>query len=118
MARMSVERKSGHWGPSCVRPAAWPTCRQLPSKGDGGCAEIESVHVHPDHRGSGVRGAHRRPSRAARPRGCYRVQLTSNAARPDAHRFYERLVPSLTPRRRVSRPKAAACSGALRLRMK
>ena len=32
----------------------------------------------------------------ARALGCYRVQLTSNAARPDAHRFYERLgfVPS------------------------
>ena len=27
----------------------------------------------------------------ARARGCYRVQLTSNAGRPDAHRFYERL---------------------------
>jgi GNAT superfamily N-acetyltransferase len=26
----------------------------------------------------------------ARGLGCYRVQLTSNAARPDAHRFYER----------------------------
>ena len=28
--------------------------------------------------------------------GCYRIQLTSNTARPDAHRFYERLgfVPS------------------------
>ncbi len=32
----------------------------------------------------------------ARALGCYLVQLTSNAARPDAHRFYERLgfVPS------------------------
>ena len=32
----------------------------------------------------------------ARSRGCYRVQLTSNLARSDAHRFYERLgfVPS------------------------
>jgi len=27
----------------------------------------------------------------ARALGCYRVQLTSNAARPEAHRFYERL---------------------------
>ncbi|MGH9094572.1 MAG: GNAT family N-acetyltransferase [Acidimicrobiales bacterium] len=25
---------------------------------------------------------------AARAAGCYRVQLTSNQARPDAHRFY------------------------------
>ena len=32
----------------------------------------------------------------ARGLGCYRVQLTSNTARPDAHRFYEQLgfVPS------------------------
>ena len=27
---------------------------------------------------------------AARERGCYRVQLTSNKQRGDAHRFYER----------------------------
>ena len=27
----------------------------------------------------------------ARALGCYRVQLTSNARREDAHRFYERL---------------------------
>jgi len=27
----------------------------------------------------------------ARELGCYRVQLTSNMARPAAHRFYERL---------------------------
>jgi GNAT superfamily N-acetyltransferase len=27
----------------------------------------------------------------ARGLGCYRVQLTSNAARSDAHRFYGRL---------------------------
>jgi GNAT superfamily N-acetyltransferase len=32
----------------------------------------------------------------ARALGCYRVQLTSNRVREDAHRFYERLgfVPS------------------------
>jgi GNAT superfamily N-acetyltransferase len=27
----------------------------------------------------------------ARDLGCYRVQLTSNNARPEAHRFYQRL---------------------------
>ena len=60
----------------------------------GRCAEIESVHVHPDHRGDGgvVRALLRADAIArARGLGCYRVQLTSNAARPDAHRFYERL---------------------------
>jgi GNAT superfamily N-acetyltransferase len=61
------------------------------------CAEIESVHVHPEHRGRGVGGALLGDAIArARGLGCYRVQLTSNTARPDAHRFYERLgfVPS------------------------
>jgi GNAT superfamily N-acetyltransferase len=67
-------------------------------QGHGGlCAELESVHVHPDHRGTGVGGALVREAIArARRLGCYRVQLTSNAARHEAHRFYEGLgfVPS------------------------
>jgi GNAT superfamily N-acetyltransferase len=70
--------------------------RHLQSHG-GLCAELESVHVHPDHRGAGVGGALLREAiERARALGCYRVQLTSNAGRPDAHRFYERLgfVPS------------------------
>ncbi len=64
--------------------------RHLQAMG-GLCGEIESVHVHPDHRGSGVGGAllDEAVSRA-RALGCYRIQLTSNTARPDAHRFYER----------------------------
>lgn len=57
----------------------------------GWCAEIESMHVHPDQRGSGIGGllieAACEHAAAAR---CYRIQLTSNVARPDAHRFYER----------------------------
>jgi GNAT superfamily N-acetyltransferase len=70
--------------------------RHLQAHG-GLCGEIESVHVHPDHRGRGV-GAMLVADAVdrARSRGCYRVQLTSNLARTDAHRFYERLgfVPS------------------------
>ncbi len=66
-------------------------------RGGGRCAEIESVHVHPDHRSSGIGGALVRDAvERARRLGCYRVQLTSNTVRADAHRFYERLgfVPS------------------------
>jgi GNAT superfamily N-acetyltransferase len=65
--------------------------RHLQARG-GLCAEIESVHVHPDHRGAGVGSALLGEVVArARALGCYRVQLTSNVARPDAHRLYERL---------------------------
>ena len=70
--------------------------RHLQARG-GRCGEIESVHVHPDHRGAGIGAALLRAAiERARDLGCYRVQLTSNTARPDAHRFYERLglVPS------------------------
>ena len=70
--------------------------RHLQARG-GRCAEIESVHVHPDHRGAGIGTVLLSVAiDAARDLGCYRVQLTSNTARPDAHRFYERLgmVPS------------------------
>jgi GNAT superfamily N-acetyltransferase len=64
--------------------------RHLQARG-GRCAEIESVHVHPDHRGAGVGGTLLDEAvRRARALGCYRVQLTSDTARPDAHRFYQR----------------------------
>jgi GNAT superfamily N-acetyltransferase len=65
--------------------------RHLGARG-GRCAEIESVHVHPDHRGQGIGHALMRTAiEHARDLGCYRVQLTSNQARPEAHRFYESL---------------------------
>jgi len=65
--------------------------RHLQTRG-GLCAEIESVHVHPDHRGQGIGTALLGEAVArARACGCYRVQLTSNVARPDAHRRYARL---------------------------
>lgn len=55
-------------------------------------AEIEAVRVRADQRGTGL------GTRLiewcidqARRRGCGMVQLTSNAARADARRFYERL---------------------------
>ena len=63
----------------------------------GLCAEIESVHVQAEHRSAGVGTALMGEAIGqARALGCYRVQLTSNRARNNAHRFYERLgfVPS------------------------
>ena len=88
------------WSPTCdgavVGVCQLIVFRHLQAHG-GLCAEIESVHVHPDHRGAGVGGALMGDAIArARGLGCYRVQLTSNVARPEAHRFYERLgfVPS------------------------
>ena len=65
--------------------------RHLQSKG-GLCGEVESVHVHPDWRGQGI-GRVLMGAAVARARalGCYRVQLTSDNARPDAHRFYAAL---------------------------
>ena len=55
-------------------------------------AQIESVRIASDLRGQGF-GADlmRWGVETARERGCRLVQLTSNAARPDAHRFYARL---------------------------
>lgn len=55
-------------------------------------AQIEAVRISGTARGTGL------GSRLigwcverARDRGCTMVQLTSDASRPDAHRFYERL---------------------------
>lgn len=55
-------------------------------------AQIESVRVSPDRRGAGVGAAMMAFAEAeARRAGCALIQLTTDAARPDAHRFYERL---------------------------
>jgi GNAT superfamily N-acetyltransferase len=65
--------------------------RHLQSKG-GLCAEVESVHVHPERRGSGIgRVLMEAAITRARELGCYRVQLTSNKTRHAAHRFYAAL---------------------------
>jgi GNAT superfamily N-acetyltransferase len=65
--------------------------RHLQARG-GRCAEVESVHVHPDRRGQGIgRVLMAAALDEARALGCYRLQLTSNNARPEAHRFYRRL---------------------------
>ena len=55
-------------------------------------ATLESVRTAAPHRGQGI-GARlvEHAVERARARGCRLVQLTTNAAREDAHRFYERL---------------------------
>jgi GNAT superfamily N-acetyltransferase len=64
--------------------------RHLQHRG-GRCAEIESMHVREDRRSAGIGGRLLEAAvEAARSAGCYRIQLTSNTARSDAHRFYER----------------------------
>ncbi|WP_420807861.1 GNAT family N-acetyltransferase [Amycolatopsis antarctica] len=54
--------------------------------------QIEAVRVHADLRGDGL-GARllRWAIEEARARGCALVQLTSDASRGEAHRFYEGL---------------------------
>jgi GNAT superfamily N-acetyltransferase len=65
--------------------------RHLQARG-GLCAEVESVHVHPDRRGHGIGSVLTQAAvDRARALGCYRIQLTSNEVRRGAHRFYERL---------------------------
>jgi GNAT superfamily N-acetyltransferase len=55
-------------------------------------AKIESVHVAPECRGRGIGAAMMRHALAfAAGKGVGLVELTSNKARPDAHRFYRNL---------------------------
>lgn len=55
-------------------------------------AIIEGVRVHADERGSGLGTRFITWAiEEARRQGCQVVQLTSDATRTDAHRFYERL---------------------------
>jgi GNAT superfamily N-acetyltransferase len=62
------------------------------SRGAATRMQIESVHVRSDLRGGGLGGAMMRWAvDEARRRGAALVQLTADARRPDAHRFYERL---------------------------
>lgn len=53
---------------------------------------VENVHIVPEQRSQGF-GSRMMDYAIARcrERGCYVVQLTSNKARVDAHRFYRRL---------------------------
>jgi len=65
--------------------------RSLPHRGTIK-AVLEAVQVAPELRGGGI-GAEmvRFAIETARRAGAHAISLTSNAARKDAHRFYERL---------------------------
>lgn len=55
-------------------------------------AQVEAVRVQGDLRGQGIGAAFvRHAIEHARARGCGLVQLTTDARRADAHRFYARL---------------------------
>lgn len=55
-------------------------------------AQIEAVRVHADERGGGLGSTLLEwAEREAQGRGCVMLQLTSDAKRQDAHRFYQRL---------------------------
>ena len=55
-------------------------------------AIIENIVIDTDARGAGYGGKLVRYAiEEARKAGCYKLSLTSNKRRPDAHRFYERL---------------------------
>jgi GNAT superfamily N-acetyltransferase len=55
-------------------------------------AVVEGVVVDAAYRRKGVGAALMRAAAdAAREAGCYKLALTSNVARSDAHRFYSRL---------------------------
>lgn len=55
-------------------------------------AQVEAVRVAASHRGRGIGEALMRHAiELVRQDGCALVQLTTNAARADARRFYERL---------------------------
>jgi GNAT superfamily N-acetyltransferase len=54
-------------------------------------AQVEAVHTRSDWRGKGIGAALMvHAEQEARRRDCRLLQLTSNMARLDAHRFYER----------------------------
>ena len=62
------------------------------SNGGRDVAQIESVHVAEALRGQRIGEAILRWAiDASKARGCFRLQLTSDKRRTDAHRFYRRL---------------------------
>jgi GNAT superfamily N-acetyltransferase len=66
----------------------------VPNLGHRGCpwAALDNLVVMPDWRGHGIgTSLVEAVSNLARQRGCYKLVLSSNIRRTDAHRFYRRL---------------------------
>lgn len=66
----------------------------VPNLGHRGCpwAALDNLVVMPDWRGYGIgTSLVETVSNMARQRGCYKLVLSSNIRRTDAHRFYRRL---------------------------
>lgn len=62
------------------------------SRGGTTRGQIEAVRIHRDRRGEGIGEAmFAWAIETCKARGCTRLQLTTDKARPDAHRFYDRM---------------------------
>lgn len=75
-------------------PVGTVTLVVVPNLGHRGCpwAALDNLVVRPDSRGRGLGTALvEAASNLARRRGCYKLVLSSNIRRTDAHRFYRRL---------------------------
>jgi GNAT superfamily N-acetyltransferase len=86
-ARVLIARQQG-------RSVATLTFFVLPLLAHGGAPEalVEDVAVHPDVQGQGIGRALMEHAMAlASAAGCYKLALSSNGQREDAHRFYEHL---------------------------
>lgn len=62
--------------------------------GHGGMkfAIVDNVVVHPEHQGKGIgKCLMDEAMRISQKNGCYKLMLSSNIRREDAHRFYEKL---------------------------
>ncbi|MCR5884817.1 GNAT family N-acetyltransferase [Rhizobacter sp. J219] len=76
------------------RPIGTYTLFVLPLLAHSGAPEaiVEDVAVHPEAQGQGIGRRMMEHARAlAREAGCYKLALSSNQKRVEAHAFYERL---------------------------
>lgn len=66
-------------------------CRSLSGRGAASMI-VEAVQTHPDYRSRGIGKVMIETAiEAAKTQDCRLIQLSSNAVRKDAHRFYQRL---------------------------